>query len=90
MKLNLIPKNPRKIPYNIALIILTAGASLILGFLSFGGMYALLPFLPLAFAGFALSVSYEGEIYLQNIKGALKKLFKTNYPFRLAVRLFEK
>lgn len=42
-------------------------------------MYALLPALPLAFAGFALSVAYEGEIYLQNIKGALNKLFKFNY-----------
>lgn len=61
------------------LLLLTVGASLILGFLSFGGMYALWPVLPLAFAGFALSVAYEGEIYLQNIKGALNKLFKFNY-----------
>jgi len=42
-------------------------------------MYAMLPLLPLAFASFALSVAYEGEIYLQNIKGALNKLFKTKY-----------
>lgn len=70
---------PKKIPYYIALTLLTAGASLILGFLSFGGMYALLPLLPLAVATFILSVGYEGEIYLQNIKGAFKKLLKNNY-----------
>lgn len=71
--------DPKKIPYYIALTLLTTGASLILGFLSFGGMYALLPILPLAFAAFGLSVAYEGEIYLQNIKGAFNKLFKRNY-----------
>lgn len=79
MKPKYIPIDPKKIPFNLALILLTLGASIILGFLSFGGMYALLPILPLAFAAFGLSVAYEGEIYLQNIKGALKKLFKSNY-----------
>lgn len=73
------PVNLKKIPYNFALVLLTLGASLILGFLSFSGMYALLPVLPFAIAAFGLSVAYEGEIYLQNIKGALKKLFKNNY-----------
>ncbi len=79
MKPKNIPINPKKIPYYISLTLLTAGASLILGFLSFGGMFALLPVLPLAFAAFGLSVAYEGEIYLQNLKGALSKLFKHNY-----------
>ncbi|MDI1351490.1 MAG: hypothetical protein PSV35_01775 [bacterium] len=79
MKLKNIPIDPKKIPYYLALILLTTGASIILGFLSFGGMYALLPFLPLAFAAFGLSVAYEGEIYLQNIKGAMGKLFKSTY-----------
>lgn len=69
----------KKIPYYLLVAILTIGASLILGFLSFGGMYALLPALPLAFGAFALSVAYEGEIYLQNIKGAFNKLLKFNY-----------
>ncbi len=69
----------KKLPYYLALSLLTAGASLILGFLSFSGMYALLPMLSLAAATFFLSVVYEGEIYLQNIKGALTKLFKANY-----------
>ena len=69
----------KKIPYHLTLLLLTSGASLILGFLSFGGMLALSPLLPLAFAAFALSVAYEGEIYLQNIKGALNKLFKYNH-----------
>lgn len=79
MKTKNKPISAKKIPYYIALFLLTTGASLILGFLSFGGMYALIPALPLAFAAFALSVSYEGEIYLQNIKGALNKLFKNDY-----------
>lgn len=74
-----LPINYKKVPYYIALSSLTAGASLILGFLSFGGMYALIPILPLAFATFALSVAYEGEVYLQNIKGTLNKLFKSKY-----------
>ncbi len=56
-----------------------AGASLTIGLLSFGGILAIWPILPLAFAGFVLSVAYEGEIYLQNIKGSLKKLFKSNH-----------
>ncbi|MCW8398931.1 hypothetical protein OQJ26_09030 [Legionella sp. PATHC038] len=72
-------KKLKKIPRYLALGSLTVGASLILGFLSFGGMYALYPALFLAFATFGLSVAYEGEIYLQNIKGAFKKLFKQNY-----------
>ncbi len=42
-------------------------------------MFALFPILALAFASFGLSVAYEGEIYLQNIKGALAKLLKPNY-----------
>ena len=66
--------------------ILALGSSLIIGLLSFGGVLALgasVPLLwpiilPLAFASFALSVVYEGEIYAQNIKGSFKKL-KSNY-----------
>lgn len=79
MKIKIIPFKPKKIPYYLALSLLTLGASLILGFLSFGGMYALLPMLSLAFAAFGLSVAYEGEIYLQNIRGALNKLLKNDY-----------
>ena len=71
--------NSKKIAYKLALFLFVIGASLILGFLSFGGMFALLPLLPLAIAAFVLSVAYEGEIYKQNIKGALDKLFKNNY-----------
>lgn len=71
--------NLKKIPYNLALILLTAGASTILGFLSFSGMLALVPIVPLAITALVLSVAYEGEIYLQNIKGAINKLFKNNY-----------
>ena len=56
-----------------------AGASLTIGLLSFSGILAIWPaVLPLAFGAFVLSVAYEGEIYLKNIKGSLKKLFKSN------------
>lgn len=74
-----ITLQPKKIPYYLLLTFLTSGAGLILGFLSFSGLYVLFPILPLAFAAFGLSVAYEGEIYLQNIKGSLKKLFKYHY-----------
>lgn len=69
----------KKIPHYLFLFLLTAGASLILGFLSFGGMYALLPVLSIAFAAFGLSVAYEGEIYFQNIKGAFNKITGRDY-----------
>ena len=71
--------NLKKLSRNLLLLLLTIGASLILGFLSFGGMFALWPILPLALAAFGLSVAYEGEIYWQNIKGAINKLFKSNF-----------
>lgn len=69
----------KKIPAKAARAFLVGGAGLILGLLSFGGMYALMPVLPLAFGAFALSVAYEGEIYKQNIKQAWQKLFKPHY-----------
>jgi hypothetical protein len=79
MRLKNTFKTLRTIPYFLMLGLLTIGASLILGFLSFSGMYALWPLLPLAIGAFALSVAYEGEIYLQNIKGAFNKLFLSHY-----------
>lgn len=69
----------KKIPYYLSIALLACGASLILGLLSFTGMIALYPVLGFAVTAFVLSVAYEGEIYFQNIKGALTKLFKTNY-----------
>lgn len=55
------------------------GASLIVGFLSFSGMYVLVPVLALAIVGFFLSVSFEYEIISENIIGAFEKLFNPNY-----------
>lgn len=76
----------KKLPRYLTLAILTSGASIILGFLSFSGMFVLTPALPLAFAAFGLSVVYEYEIYMQNIKSAWNKLFK---PYYLKQRLAE-
>lgn len=75
----MIIMNFKKLPYYLLLILLTLGASLIIGLLSFGGLYVLWPSLIFASFAFILSVAYEGEIYFQNIKGALDKLFKPNY-----------
>ena len=69
----------KKIRHYIAPRFLAAGASLTIGLLSFGGILALVSNIPLALGGFVLSTAYEGEIYLQNIKRALKKLFKRNH-----------
>jgi len=69
----------RKVPYYSLLFLLTIGASLILGFLSFGGMFALWPIISIAAGAFILSVGYEGEIYFQNIRGSLNKLLKHHY-----------
>ena len=80
--------NMKKLPRELVILLLTLGASSILGFLSFSGMLALTPVLPLAFLAFVLSVAYEGEIYLQNIKGALNKLFKNDYVPRQAAKDF--
>lgn len=55
------------------------GVCIILGFLSFTGIYVLAPILPLAIVAFFLSVIYEGEIYQQNITKAIKSLLKPNY-----------
>jgi hypothetical protein len=71
--------NFKKLPYHLLLLLLTLGASLILGLLSFGGFFALWPSIPFAAMAFGLSVAYEGEIYFQNIKGALNKLFNPHY-----------
>lgn len=68
---------------NIVLWILTGGASLILGLLSFGGFFAIWPIVGLALTAFILSVAYEGEIFRQNIQAALKKLIQGNKAVEL-------
>lgn len=54
--------------------LLTFGASLFLGLLSFSGMYVLWPITGLAILSCVLSVLYEGEIYKKNLNKALDKL----------------
>lgn len=58
---------------------LNIGASLTLGLLSFGGMFALVPSLPLAISAFFLAVLFDGEIYKRNILGALIKLLSHDH-----------
>jgi len=59
--------------------VLTIGASLGLGLLSFTGIYALVPILGLGIGAFALSVVYESEIYRKNIGHAFNKIIKPDY-----------
>ncbi|PJD92559.1 MAG: hypothetical protein CK424_05530 [Legionella sp.] len=55
--------------------VLAISASMILGMLSFCGMLALWPLKTTrACFSFILAIAYEGEIYLQNIRGSLEKL----------------
>ena len=67
---------PNQLPESVQPVVtlLTSGASLMVGLLSFSGMFALWPSTPLATAAFMLSIAYEGEIYKQNIQDALLKL----------------
>ena len=74
----------------ISIYLLTGGASLYLGLLSLGGMYALVPLVPLAVLSFVLSVAYEGEIYLQNLTQAVKKLMKSDSLERAATKAYLK
>lgn len=75
--------NPKKLFWYFLIFLLTLGACLTLGFLSFGGMYAFAPIIGLAISAFVLSVVYEAEIYFQNILGALKKLLQFDYYEKL-------
>lgn len=65
--------------------VLSIGAMINVGLLSFFGAVALMggalggPVLFVACMALFLSVAYEGEIYVQNIKGSFKKLFKASY-----------
>lgn len=72
--------NPKKFIYYILLDSLALAASLITGLLSFGGIFVLWPIISVSVSAAALVMVYEGQIYLQNIKGALNKLFfNTDY-----------
>ena len=69
-------------------VFLTLGAIVLLGLLSFSGMYVLLPLLGISIAAFVLSVIYEGEIYHKNISNALDKLLNRNFTAHLLGEMF--
>ncbi len=59
----------------VSALVLAISASMILGMLSFCGMLALWPLsIGRACISFVLAIAYEGEIYLQNLRGSLEKL----------------
>lgn len=68
----------KKLAYPL-IMTLTVGACLILGLLSFGGFYSIWPSISLSAITLLLSIAYEGEIYFQNIKQALKKLLTPDF-----------
>lgn len=76
----------KSLPKWLLIILLTAGAALTLGLLSFGGIYALMPLIPVAGLAFGLSTVYESEIYFKNIQLAIEKLTKYNYLQRKMAR----
>lgn len=85
----------KKLPSTLLRYSLVAGASLIIGFMSFGSMYSLLPLLPLAVVTFIWAVVYEGEIFSQNLRNTFKKLFQKDYLERhlgkqFLARLYQK
>lgn len=59
---------------SISTWVLAFSASMILGLLSFSGMFAIWPYLSLAFAAFIFAVIIEGEIYIRNVTSASEKL----------------
>src|SRR3990167_91833 len=65
----------RKKFLQLLLLLLTVGASLTLGLLSYSGMFVLWPVVSLSIAAFILAVLYEAEIFWQNIKSSFKALF---------------
>ena len=65
---------------------LATGAALTVGLLTFSGMFALLPSIPLALIAMVLAVAYEGEVYVQNINEAWDKLFKPHNHERMLAR----
>lgn len=68
----------KKILSSFAQWLLMAGASLTMGLLSFSGVLAICSSVAIACMGLVMSVVYEGQIYLDNIVGSFKKLFKSN------------
>jgi uncharacterized membrane protein len=78
----------KHIPKYLLIFLLTLGASVTLGLLSFGGAYLFIPLISLGIAAFTLSVAYEAEIYWQNLNGAMDKLLKRDYLKNLMGRNF--
>jgi len=76
----------KSLPKWLLILLLTGGAALTLGLLSFGGIYALIPLIPVAGLAFGLSTIYESEIYFQNISLTIDKLTKYNYLQRYMAR----
>ena len=69
----------RRLSYSALLFILTSGASLLLGFLSFTGFLSIWPILPLAFASFGLCIVFDGDVISKNIYAAMDKLLNPYY-----------
>jgi hypothetical protein len=65
--------------YKRMLTILAWGASLIVGLLSFGGMYAMFPLVIPSIISAILATIYEGEIFSQNLARAFEKIKNPAY-----------
>ena len=70
----------------ISVSVLSTGAALTVGLLTFSGMFALLPIFSLPLVAMFLAVAYEGEVYVQNIRSAWDKLFKPRHHERMIAK----
>ncbi len=68
-------------------IFLGVGAAVALGLLSFGGFYTMVPIVGLAAGAFGLTAIYESEVFIENIKGAFKKLSPAYIRQQMAAQL---
>lgn len=71
--------NKQKILRKSLTFLLTVGATVAIGFLSFSGMFILTPSLIWCCAAFALAAGYEGQVNAEGISSALRRMFDKNY-----------
>lgn len=74
---------------NALIFLFGIGSAFALGLLSFGGFYVIMPSLALAASALGLTTVYEAQVFVSNIKDALKKMSFTHIRKQLATKLLE-
>ncbi len=65
-----------------------AGSTLAIGFLSFAGMFVLTSSIPWCIAAFVLAAAYEGQVNVEGIYSALRRMFDQNFLKQHILRQF--